>query len=134
MAAPDREPRVPKARPDPGPMRFTLGLTGLIAATAMATSIIRPPMTAPVEAPVIPTDAPPVATTQPQPLVVRHVTRYVQLKPGETAPPGATVVQKPDPSPRVVVVTVPAPTPRQAVAAPAPRRVIVVTTRQSGKK
>jgi hypothetical protein len=119
MAAPDREPRVPKARPDPGPMRFTLGLTGLVAATAMATAIVRPA-------------APPVATadptleptpTSPPPLVIRHVTRYVQLQAGETAPPGASVVQKPAASPRVVVVTVPA---------PAPRRVVVVTTRQSG--
>jgi hypothetical protein len=45
-------------------------------------------------------------------LPVRHVTRYVQLEPGQTAPPEAPVVAAPRPTPRVVVVT---------------------TTRQSGK-
>lgn len=45
-------------------------------------------------------------------LPVKHVTRYVQLKPGQTAPPQAAVVAAPKPTPRVVVVT---------------------TTRQSGK-
>jgi hypothetical protein len=43
---------------------------------------------------------------------VRHVTRYVQLEPGQTAPPQASIVPAPKPTPRVVVVT---------------------TTRQSGK-
>jgi hypothetical protein len=120
MAAPDREPRVPKARPDPGPMRFTLALTGLVAATAMATAIVRP-TAAPAAAVVDPALDP--TPTAPPPLVIRHVTRYVQLQPGEMAPPGASVVQSPAASPRVVVVTVPA---------PAPRRIVVVTTRQSG--
>jgi hypothetical protein len=120
MAAPEREVRVPKARPDPGPMRLLMGVTGLAAATALATAIVRPnaPTVAPATA-----DASPLPT--PPPLVVRHVKRYVQLKPGETAPPGATVVQRPEASPRVVVVTVPA---------PAQRRTVVVVTRQSGAK
>ncbi len=37
--------------------------------------------------------------------VVQHVVKYVQLKPGETAPPQAVVKQAPAPAPRVVVVT-----------------------------
>jgi hypothetical protein len=37
--------------------------------------------------------------------VVRHVVRYVQLMPGQTAPPKATVKQAPAPKPRIVVVT-----------------------------
>jgi hypothetical protein len=118
-------------------MRVTLGLTGLVAATAMATAIIRPPAPAAVAAP-DPTVGPPDPTTPPPaPVVVRHVTQYVQLKPGETAPPGAKVVKKAAPSPRVIVVTItPPPTPIPVVqpAAPAPRRVVVVTTtRQSGQ-
>jgi hypothetical protein len=128
MAAPDREPRAPKARPDPGPMRLTLAMTGFVAATAMATAIIRPPAPAPAATPdpvPQPTDAP----TQP-PLVIRRVTQYVQLKPGETAPPGATVVQKPAASPRVVVVTIPAPPAKRVVVT---QRVVAVT-RQSGGK
>jgi hypothetical protein len=37
--------------------------------------------------------------------VTRHVVRYVQLVPGQTAPPKAVVKQAPTPKPRVVVVT-----------------------------
>jgi hypothetical protein len=36
---------------------------------------------------------------------VKHVIRYVQLQPGQTAPPNAAVTQPPAPAPRVVVVT-----------------------------
>jgi hypothetical protein len=119
MATMDRDQRAPKARPDPGPMRLTLGVTGLVAVTAMATAVVRPASVAPAATP---SDL--AAPTTQAPLVIRHVTNYVQLKPGQTAPPGATVVEKPVASPRVVIVTVPA---------PAPRRVVVVT-RQSGGK
>jgi len=75
----------------------------------------------------------PLPTAAPAQIQVRTVTRYVQLHPGETAPPGALVVQKPDPSPRTVIVTVPAPAPPAPPAVAAPRRVVVVT-RQSGTK
>ena len=123
MPAPDREPRTPKARPDPRPMRLAFGITGLVAATAMVTSIMRPPV--PIAAPAPDPSLDPASWPTPSPIVIRHVTRYVQLKAGQTAPPGANVVQKPEASPRIVFVTVPA---------PAPRRVVVVTTRQSGGK
>jgi hypothetical protein len=124
---PDREPRAAKARPDPNPMRFAFGVSGLIAATALATAIAQPAPPAPTSV-ALDTAVDPAPTATPAPLVVRHVTRYVQLQPGQTAPPGASVVARPDPSPRVVVVTVPAPAPPAAV-----RRVVVVT-RQSGTK
>ena len=138
MRGADREPRGAKPRPDPRPMRLALGMGGLVAATAMATAIVRVPSSAVVVAdPVLP-DPTPAPTVEPAPakqVVIKQITRYVQLKPGETAPPGAKVVKKPDPSPRVVVITVPAPTARPAPRpaarpAPAPRRVVV--TRQSG--
>jgi hypothetical protein len=35
----------------------------------------------------------------------RHVVQYVQLLPGQTAPPKAIVKQAPAPKPRIVVVT-----------------------------
>jgi hypothetical protein len=105
-------------------MRFAFGVSGLVAVTALATAIARPAAPPPVTQ--VTTE--PAPTESAAPLVVRHVTRYVQLRPGETAPPGASVVARPDPSPRVVVVTVPAPAPPAAV-----RRVVVVT-RQSGTK
>jgi hypothetical protein len=115
---PAGEPRVVPKRPDPRPLRLALGITSLAAATAMTTAIVRPTASIDVNASSAPS---PEASRSVQ---IRHVTQYVQLKPGETAPPGATVVQKPDPSPRTVIVTVPA---------PAPHRVVVVT-RQSGGK
>jgi len=123
---PSRRPETtPKARPDPGPMRFLIGFTGLVAATAIATALVR---AQPAHAMVAAEAAADPIPTQPPPLVVRHVTTYVQLQPGQSAPPGAKVVAQPDPSPRVVVVTI-TPPPRAA----APRRVVVVT-RQSGTK
>jgi hypothetical protein len=123
--APEREARSPKARPDPGPMRLAIGASGLAALAAMATAIALPAPPAPPMAAAL--DGSP-APTPAAPLVIKHVTRYVRLRPGETAPPGAPVVAQPDPSPRVVVVTITAP-PQPAVV----RRVVVVT-RQSGTK
>ncbi|HYN48066.1 MAG TPA: hypothetical protein VER83_04320 [Candidatus Nanopelagicales bacterium] len=68
-------------------------------------------------APVVDPGLAPVAvgagTEQPAPSVL-HVTKYVQLKPGETAPPQSTVVVRPKPSPKVTVK-------------------VVTQTRQSGK-
>ena len=131
MSAPDRPTplaRTGGARPDPTPMRFALGLTGLVAATAMATSIVRPPAASPATSPGTDPSALPVPDPTAAPaLVVTHVTRYVQLQPGETAPPGAKVVTKAAPSPRVVVVTIPAPAPLRRVVT-----VVQTTTRQSG--
>ncbi|HEX7473392.1 MAG TPA: hypothetical protein VF323_09940, partial [Candidatus Limnocylindrales bacterium] len=82
--------------------------TGLAAFSAIATAIASPPgggtaattTTTTVQAQVAPAAS------------VKHVTRFVQLQPGQTAPPQAVV---------------------QAAPAVAPRVVVVTTTRQSGK-
>jgi hypothetical protein len=42
---------------------------------------------------------------------VNHVTKYIHLKPGQTAPPGATVIQPGQPTPRIVAANNPAPPP-----------------------
>ena len=88
-------------------MRMLLGLTGLAAMSAIATAIVSPPAT---------TDAGTTASQPPAQVVpapsIKHQVRYIQLKPGQTAPPSAVVKAAPKPTPRVVVVT---------------------TTRQSGK-
>jgi len=90
-----------KPRPDPGPLRLAFGLTGMATATALLTAFLVPGSRA---------DAGGGTTTQvtladaPAPSV-QHVTRYVQLKPGQTAPPNAVVNQAPTPKPRIVVVT-----------------------------
>ena len=38
---------------------------------------------------------------------VKHVTKYIHLKPGQTAPPGATVIQPGQPTPKVVTANNP---------------------------
>lgn len=112
------EPHEPRRRPDPGPMRLAFGVAGVAAVSAITAAIVTP---AGPPAPATPVEP---ASTQVDPgaVAVRHVTRYVYLKPGQTAPPGARVVRQPDPSPRVIVTQLPAPAPRT----------VVVTTRQSG--
>ena len=92
-------------RPDARPMRMLVGLTGVAALSALATAVAVPPPAAQTTTTIV--------QAQVEPSVpVTHVTRYVQLKPGETAPPSAVVKAAPAATPRVVVIT---------------------TTRQSGK-
>ena len=98
-------------RPDPRPTRLLAAMAGLAAATAIAAGLIQP-TPPPADDGLGPAGAAPEPTASSAPVAairVRRETRYVQLQPGETAPPGATVVRRPDPSPRVVVVTLPAP-------------------------
>lgn len=94
----------PRSKPDSRPMRVLLGFTGLAAASAIFTAVGLPPVATTTSTVTT------VADTSVAP--VRHVIRYVQLKPGQAAPPNAAVKVAPQPTPRVVVVT----------------------TRQSGKK
>jgi len=90
----------PKGRPDPGPLRLVAGVTGLAALSAIATAVIGGGGAA------TGVGGQAVAAEAPGPSApVQHVTRYVQLQPGQTAPPQATVTQQPAPPPRVVVVT-----------------------------
>lgn len=100
MTASDRPVPAPaRQRPDPVPLRFVLGVGGVAAASALATALLGPSDTSATDP--MPAVAP-VAMADPSP---RHVIRYVQLAPGQTAPPNATVRVQPTPKPRVVVVT-----------------------------
>jgi hypothetical protein len=56
----------------------------------------------------------------------RRIIRYVQLRPGQKAPPGARVIRAAEPTPRVVVVA----SHSTATRRQPPR--VVVRTRQSG--
>ena len=98
--APVKRPAtVPKARPDARPLRIAYGMGALAAATALVTALASPPpssVTAGTTTVTLPADPAPS---------VRHVIQYVQLKPGQTAPPNAAVKVVPTPKPRVVVVT-----------------------------
>jgi len=103
-------------------MRMALGAGGLAALSALATAIVLPPRTV--------TQASVVALQQPNdtasamdtpsgtPLASDRPVRYVQLLPGQTAPPGASVIPAPTPSSATMVVTVPAPGQKQATNNP----------------
>lgn len=79
--------------------------TGIASASALATAML------PSVAPATDAGAVPVPATDPASVAnvpapsVRHVTRYVLLKPGQTAPPHASVLVRPTPTPRITVVT-----------------------------
>lgn len=114
----------PKRRPDARPTRIVLGLGTAAALSVVAASLVRFPVT----------DAADTSALVPEPRStaheeVVHRIRYVQLKRGEHAPAGATVIRHADPTPRIVVRTVPAP--RQATTTP--RRRSVARSRQSGR-
>lgn len=111
-AAPTARPRPePRPRPDANPMRLMAGFVGLASLSAIASGLL--PSVAPAaSAGSASSEAPVTVAADAGPQPIRRVTRYVQLKPGQTAPPQASVVAAPKPTPRVVVVT---------------------TTRQSGK-
>jgi len=92
----------PKAKPDPRPMRVALGFGGIAALSALSAAIVLPPRvvtTAPVAVDqTVPTASDttgqastsgasvPAASQSARPIL------YVQLAPGQTAPPGATVI------------------------------------------
>jgi len=119
----------PKKRPNPNPMRLFFGVTGLATLSALVTSIVSPiPGGAATEGGTATADT---AAVGPDPapvtMAVQHITRYVQLKPGESAPAGATVIGKAAPQPKIVVTTVTVPAPARAQSA-----TVVTKTKQSG--
>jgi hypothetical protein len=155
--------RVPKAKPDPRPMRVALGFGGIAALSALSAAIVLPPRVATttpvaVDQPALTaSDIAGQATTSAAPLPATSQSQrpilYVQLAPGQTAPPGATVIDA-TAAPRVGgIVSGPAPVTRPGGAAqpapaqpapaqPAPVQVappkpapapIIIKTTQSGK-
>jgi hypothetical protein len=89
-----------------------LGLAGLASAAAFTTAMLPSVTPAPLADPAL---EPVAAVESPAPdPSVQHVTQYVQLKAGQTAPPTSTVVVRPKPTPKVKVK-------------------VVTKTRQSGK-
>jgi hypothetical protein len=107
----------PRNKPDARPMRIALGTGFLAVMSAILSAIVAPPQPI-VGQPVA--GAMPAATPDAQ---VQQVV-YVQLKPGQTAPPGARVIDAAAPTPMTVVTVLPG-----AVQKP-----VVVKTTQSGKK
>jgi hypothetical protein len=100
-------------------MRMALGASGIAALSALVTAIVLPPKPA-AALPVVPAyDASAPGST----IQVQRPVQYIQLAPGQTAPPGATVIDAAAPKPITIVTTVPAPA----------QKPIVVKTSQSGK-
>jgi hypothetical protein len=107
---PTAQPHVPKARPDARPMRMALGAGGIAALSALATAIVLPPqfnVLQPQSQQVDPGQqvANQLSTdpSQAQPSIL-----YIQLAPGQTAPPGAVVIDAsgaPAPSSRTTTGT-----------------------------
>jgi hypothetical protein len=95
---------VRKPRPDPGPLRIALALTGMATASALVTALLG--SVSNVAADVVPggTDQSVGAAPAAPAASVQHVTKIVQLAPGQTAPPKSIVKQQPAPTPRVNVV------------------------------
>jgi len=114
---------VAKQKPDARPMRLGLGAGAIAALSIMAAGLVRFPVDDPAAADTGHVDQ---STAQVQNVRVEKQVRYVQLKPGQKAPPGARVIEAAAPAPRVVVKTIQA-------AAPA-AKVTKTRTRQSGRR
>jgi hypothetical protein len=71
------------------------------AASALVTALASPPGAGAAGGQAQATVALPADPAQ----IVRRVTQYVKLAPGQTAPPSSVVKQAPAPKPRTVVVT-----------------------------
>jgi hypothetical protein len=93
--------RVIRQRPDPNPVRLMLGVVGLASAAAL-TSAMLPSITPQAAASQDTSGVSGAAAQQP----VQHVTQYVTLQPGQTAPPQSTVIVPPQPTPKVVTKVV----------------------------
>ena len=105
-SGPNPSPRpsaAPKPRPDPRPMRLGIGAGAIAAITVMIGGMVRVPVSDPTaDAQDTVTAAAPVTRE----VRIEKRVRYVQLKRGEKAPPGAKVIDAAQPTPRVVVTRI----------------------------
>jgi hypothetical protein len=120
-------------------MRIVYGAASVAALSALTVGLAHPKPPADEEVVFdtsadVPTAAPETIVTS-APIEVTHLIQYVHLQPGETPPPGATVIAPDAPAPQIVVTTIPgkvihqAPPPPSTSSQPRTR----VKTRQSGK-
>jgi hypothetical protein len=113
-----RAPTPRRRIPDSTGVRMVIGLAGLASASALATAML--PSVVP-QSVIVTTGAGAAVdpAQQPQPSVI-HVTRVIQLAPGQTLPPEVAANTTLTPAPK-------------ATAQPTPRVIIQTVTRQSGK-
>jgi len=107
-AALSPEVRAPRAhkRPDPRPSRLMVGAGALAALSVIGAVLGRMPVTAGQGSatPVMADTASGAASADAAGTSrVQRPVRYVRLKPGQKAPPGAKVIREKAPTPRVVV-------------------------------
>ena len=93
---PAGDTRPARVKADPNPLRMLIGLAGLASASAITSALL--PSILPATAAASTGNG--AAIVAPQPSVI-HVTRTVQLAPGQTAPPNAPVQVQPQPTPQV---------------------------------
>ena len=79
---------------------MAVALTGIATASALISAFLTPS----VGVDATTTETSTTVASAPSD-AVKHIVRYVQLQPGQTAPPNVIVKQAPAPKPRVVVVT-----------------------------
>ena len=109
-----------RTRPDPKPARLMVSAGALAALSLIIAGLARPPAAADTATVATLAQADPAGKAK-----VEAQVRYVRLKPGQKAPPGAKVIREATPAPRVVVKHVAAPS-QGTTRAP------VARTRQSG--
>jgi len=93
-------PPAARSKPDPRPARFVLGAAGVAAASALATAIVLPPRPA-VDPNAVDqlSDATATDNLGPTTPAMQSAVIYVVLAPGQTAPPGAVVLDVVGPRP-----------------------------------
>ncbi|GEM_PF-3519416 len=121
MSGSSAQPPARKPKPDPRPGRIGIG-AGALAVLSILTVALVP---VPAAEPGADEAADDLAALPAREVRVETRVRYVRLKRGETAPPGARTIAAAAPTPRVVVTTIAAP-------APARERRSAGRTRQSG--
>src|ERR1019366_6333376 len=100
---PGTAPRPVPRRPDPTRLRFGLTAAGLAALSALITAIATPMSTGAPASPAPPASAPARAPASATTVVQRRPIQYVQLAPGQSAPPGAKVIDAKAPKPITIV-------------------------------
>jgi hypothetical protein len=103
-------------------MRLALSGGGIAVLSALAAAIVLPPQP---KTPIVIDQqqvSDPVATS----IQAQRPIQYVQLSPGQTAPPGARVIDAAAPTPMTVVITITA-APQKA------QKPVIIRTTQSGR-
>ncbi|MGZ6265661.1 MAG: hypothetical protein ACXWN4_01985 [Candidatus Limnocylindrales bacterium] len=111
-------------------MRIALGAGGIAAFSALAAAIVRPP--GPAVQPTTPYLQQPLTNLQGTVVATQAPILYVQLQPGQTAPPGAKVIGSLAAAAAPAAATPVAAPAAARVAAPVAPKPIIVKTTQSG--